>query len=420
MRRRRFLVRAAGLSGAGALALSGCGSGGGDGDADTLDVLLAGYDGTVGTSIEKRWDDAVRAFGKKHPAITVKVERVPFLKLDATLARRVKDGRAPDISEGNFFAPYAEDGMLYSADELFDVPVQANFIASFADAGKVDSVQYGLPTQASAPRLFYNTALFEQAGLTGAPASWAELRSCAEALRGIGVATPYALTFGPEAAEDELLAWLLAGDGGYASLSGYDFAAVENVATLTWLRDKLVVPGLAGADPAKLTRTQAYAEFLKGRAGMLLAHPVLLSAAGQAGLKLATAPFPKRDGEGAAPPVGLNDWLMAFRQNGRLSAAKTFLTFLFTSPAARTYGSDTGTLPATVSDSEELQEDRSQRALWPFVHQLPEAEFHPVGLRSWATVRGAVRRRIGEAVVPGGSPGRVLEALDSVGSSASG
>ncbi|MEU6844519.1 extracellular solute-binding protein [Streptomyces sp. NPDC046716] len=417
MRRRRFLLRTAGLSGAGALALSGCGSGGGE-DAVTLEVLLAGYDGTVGTSIEKRWNAAVRAFEKKHPAITVRVERVPFLKLDATLARRVKDGRAPDISEGNFFAPYAEEGRLYSADELFDVPVQANFIDSFADAGKVDSVQYGLPTQASAPRLFYNKALFQQAGLTRAPASWAELRSCADALRRIGVATPYALTFGPEAAEDELLAWLLAGDGGYASPTGYDFAAAENVATLTWLRDKLVVPGLAGADPAKLTRTQAYAEFLRGRAGMLLAHPVLLAAAGQAGLKFATAPFPKRDGSGAAPPVGLNDWLMAFKDNGRLDAAKTFLTFLFTSPAARTYGSDTGTLPATVSDSEELQEDRSQRALWPFVHQLPDAEFHPVGLRSWGTVRGAVRQRIGEAVAPGGSPSDVLEALDLVGSSA--
>ncbi|MFE6892658.1 extracellular solute-binding protein [Streptomyces sp. NPDC057694] len=419
MRRRRFLLQTAGLSGAGALAMSGCGSDGDSGgDATTLDVLLAGYDGTVGTSIEKRWNAAVRAFQKKHPAIRVKVERVPFLKLDATLARRVKDGRAPDISEGNFFAPYAEEGRLYSADQLFAVPVQANFIGSFADAGKIDTIQYGIPTQASAPRLFYNTALFQQAGLTRAPASWAELRSCAQALRRIGVATPYALTFGPEAAEDELLAWLLAGDGGYASLSGYDFAATENVATLTWLRDKLVVPGLAGADPARLTRTQAYAQFLQGRAGMLLAHPVLLSAAGRAGVKYATAPFPKRDGDGVAPPVGLNDWLMAFKANGRLSAAKTFLTFLFTSPAARTYGSDTGTLPATVSDSEELEEDSAQRALWPFVHQLPDAEFHPVGLRSWSTVRGAVRRGIGRAVAPGGSPSDVLQALDRVGAGA--
>ncbi|MFJ4715064.1 extracellular solute-binding protein [Streptomyces sp. NPDC088785] len=399
--------------------MSGCGPGGaGGGDAVTLELLLAGYDGTVGTSIEKRWTGAVRAFEKKHPAITVKVERVPFLTLDATLARRVKDGRAPDISEGNFFAPYAEEGRLYRAEQLFDVPVQANFITSFAAAGKVDGIQYGIPTQASAPRLFYNKALFAQAGLTAAPTSWAELRSCADALRRIGVATPYALTFGPEAAEDELLAWLLAGDGGYASLSGYDFAAPENVATLTWLRDKLVAPGLAGPDPAKLTRTQAYALFLKGRAGMLLAHPVLLPAAARAGLAFATAPFPKRDGGGAAPPVGLNDWLMAFKDNGRLDAAKTFLTFLFTSHAARTYGSDTGTLPATVSDSEELQEDRAQRELWPFVRQLPDAEFHPVGLRSWATVRAAVRQRIGQAVAPGGSPAHVLQALDQVGSSA--
>ncbi|WP_018529906.1 MULTISPECIES: extracellular solute-binding protein [unclassified Streptomyces] len=395
--------------------MSGCGA---DDATVTLNLLLASYDGTVGTSIEDRWDAAVKAFEEKHPDIRVAVERVPFLKLDATLARRVKDGRAPDISEGNFFAAYAEDGRLYPAGELFDVPVQANFIDSFADAGQVDSVQYGIPTQASAPRLFFNAALFEQAGRSGAPTSWDELHSCARALRRIGVATPYALTFGPEAAEDELLAWLLAGDGGYSSATGYAFVSAENEATLTWLRDRLVGEGLAGTDPAKLTRTQAYAQFLQGKVGMLLAHPVLLGAARQAGLKYATAAFPKRDGEGAAPPVGLNDWLMAFRANGRRAEAKTFLTFLFSSPAARTYGTGTGTLPATVSDSEELGEDRSQRELWPFVRQLPDAEFHPVGLESWPTVRSAIRERIGSAVTSGGRPRDVLEALDRVGSSA--
>lgn len=410
VRRRQFL-QTAGLTGAGALALGGCGS---DGGAPvTLRLMVASYDKTVGASIGDRWDDVVKAFEKKHPDIRVEVERVPFLKIDSTLARRVKDGRAPDIAQSNVFAPYAEDGRLYRVDQLFSVPTQADFITSFADAGKVEHIQYGIPILASTPHLFWNKALFKRAGLDAAPTSWAELRSAAQALKAIGVPTPYALQFGPEAAEDELLAWLLAGGGGYSEIGGYDFDSRENEATLAWLRDELVVPGLAGAAPEKLTRTEAYGQFLKGRTGMLIAHPVLLGAAGQARLSYGHAPFPRKDG-GAAAPVGLSDWLMAFEEGGHAKEAGLFLTFLFSSASAQTYGSGQATLPVTVSGSEQVREDASQRALWEFVDQMPDAEFHPVGLRSWPTVRGAVRERVGRAVLKGGRPEVVLAALDHV------
>ncbi|MEV5611863.1 extracellular solute-binding protein [Streptomyces sp. NPDC052225] len=414
VRRRRFLLRTAGLTGAGALAMSGCGSG--DGDKVTLRLLVASYDKSVGAAIGDQWDDVVKAFGKKHPDITVEVERVPFLKIDAVLARRVKEGHAPDIAQGHVFAPYAEAGGLYPVDELFEIPTQADFITSFADAGRADYVQYGIPILASTPRLFFNKALFRQAGLTAAPTSWAELRSCAQALKAAGVPTPYALQFGPEAAEDELLTWLLAGGGGYSDVGGYDFSSTANEAALTWLRDELVAPGLAGADPSTLTRTEAYAEFLKGRVGMLIAHPVLLGAADRARLPYDHAPFPQKDGD-PAPPVGLNDWMMAFRAGGRVKEAGAFLTFLFSTGSAKTYGGGQATLPVTVSGSEQLRADRSQRELWAFVDQMPDAEFHPVGLASWPTVRSAVRERIGAAVTSGGRPRDVLQALDQVGQS---
>ncbi|MER5439802.1 extracellular solute-binding protein [Streptomyces sp. NPDC002790] len=421
MRRRHFLrTTGAGLAGAGAgaLALTACGSGdgsdGADGDKVTLGLLVPSYDKSVGASIGDQWDDVVRAFEKKHPDIHVEVERVPFLKIDAVLARRVKDGRAPDIAQGHLFAPYAEDRLLYPAERLFDVPTQANFIRSFADAGRVDSVQYGIPIIASTPRLFYNTSLFERAGLTGPPRSWAELHAAAQALKTIGIPTPYALQLGPEAAEDELLSWLLSGGGGYSAIDGYDFGSAENKATLTWLRDKLVEPGLAGAAPAKLTRTQAYTQFLGGKAGMLIAHPVLLGAADKARLPYAHAAFPLKQGNEAAPPVGLNDWMMAFKSGGHAEQAGKFLTFLYGTGSAKTYGGAQATLPVTVTASDALRADRSQRKLWKFVDQLPDAEFHPVGLRSWPKVRSAVRQRIGESVTPGGSPAQVLESLDNV------
>ncbi|MET9545694.1 extracellular solute-binding protein [Streptomyces sp. NPDC006627] len=409
MRRRQFLLHAAGLSGAAALGTAGltaCSAA-----TDTpLKLLVASYDDSVGSSIGDQWDKVVAAFEKAHPDVRVALERVPFAKLDQTLARRVKDGDAPDIAQSNFFAPYAEEDRLYGADDLFDVRTEGDFIRSYAEAGMVDRVQYGLPFLASTPRLFYNKALFKQARVK-APRSWAELHDVAKALKALGVPTPYGLQLGPEAAEDEALAWLLADGGGYSGLTGYDFASPGNIDTLTWLRDNLVAQGLAGPDPAKLTRTDAYAQFLRGRIGMMIAHPVLMGAADRAKFPYAHAPFPKKLG-GAAPPVGLNDWLMAFKRNGRREQCGMFLSYLYGSESAVAYGGGQSALPVTGSASDALRKDPGQRPMWDFIDQMPQARFQPTNLGSWPEVRAAVRERIGEAVAEGGDPKAVLESLD--------
>ncbi|MFF1378604.1 ABC transporter substrate-binding protein [Streptomyces sp. NPDC058308] len=410
MRRRQFLLHTVGLTGATALGASGLSACSAETDTP-LKLLVASYDKSVGSSIGDQWGSLIAAFEKAHPDIRVDLERIPFAKLDRTLARRVKDGDAPDIAQSNFFAPYAEEDKLYGASDLFDVRTEGDFLRSYAEAGMVDRVQYGLPFLASTPRLFYNKALFRQARIK-APRSWAELRDAAKALKAIGVPTPYGLQLGPEAAEDEALAWLLADGGGYAGLTGYDFATAGNIDTLTWLRDNLVRPGLAGADPKSLTRTDAYAQFLRGRIGMMIAHPVLMGAADRAKFPYAHAPFPKRLG-GAAPPVGLNDWLMAFRRNGRREQCGTFLSYLYGRKSALAYGGNQAALPVTSSASDALREDPKQRPMWDFIDQMPQAQFQPTNLGSWPEVRSAVRRHIGEAVDRGGDPKGVLESLDT-------
>ncbi|TGG83423.1 ABC transporter substrate-binding protein [Streptomyces albus] len=410
MHRRQFLLGASSLAATAGLGVGLTGCSGGSGRS-TLTVLAASYDKSVGSGITEQWNDVIHAFGRKHPDIEVDLQLVPFTRIDQELARRVKDGDPPDISQGNVFAGYAEDGDLYHASDVFKIPVQADFIASFAQAGEVDFAQYGIPFLASTPRLFYNTALFERAGLSGPPGSWAELRSAAQALKKAGVHTPYGLAMGPEAAEDEALAWMLAADGGYASSAGYDFVKSENVHALTWLRTRLVADGLAGPDPAGLTRTKAYEGFLKGRIAMMNAHPLLLGSARQAKVPCAHAPFPKENG-GAAPPVGLSDWLMAFRAGGRRKECSAFLNFLYQVTSVRRYGTGQGTLPVTVSGSRALRSEPAGKPLRAFIDQMPDAEFQPMGRRSWPAVRTRVQRTIGKAVEPKGpSPRAVLDAL---------
>ncbi|MFD0344388.1 ABC transporter substrate-binding protein [Streptomyces sp. NPDC127117] len=410
MRRRQFLLQTAGLAGAtAAFGLAGCSTS----SKVTLELLVASYDKSVGASLGDQWDSVVAAFEKQHADIRIKLERVPYDKIDKTLAQRVEAGRAPDIAQSNIFAPYAEDGRLYNMTQLFDIVTQADFIRTFTEAGTVDDATYGIPFLASTPRLFYNKELFRRARISGAPTSWDTLRSAAQALRAIGVKTPYGLQFGPEAADDEALSWLLAGGGGYVGeLAEYDFATTANTEALTWLRDELVAPGLAGAAPAELDRTAAYGQFLQGEIGMLIAHPVLMGAADQARLPYAHAPFPKKDG-GAARPLGLSDWLMAFERNGHRKECGAFLSFLYGGKSATTYGSgNRSALPVTYSASDAATGSSAGKPLAAFVEQLSDAQFAPVNMRSWPAVRGAIRTDVGRAVMKGGEPGTVLASLD--------
>ncbi|MCX5428015.1 extracellular solute-binding protein [Streptomyces sp. NBC_00257] len=409
MRRRQFLLQTAGLAGTtAALGLTGCSA-----SKDVkLHLLVASYDKSIGASLGDQWDAVAAAFEKQHAGIRIELERVSYTKIDKTLAQRVEEGRAPDIAQSNIFAPYAEDGRLYDMSQLFDIATQADFIRSFTDAGTVRDATYGISFLASTPRLFYNKELFRRARISGAPTSWDELRASAQALKAIGVKTPYGLQLGPEAAEDEALSWLLAAGGGYTSeLAEYDFVKPENVEALTWLRDELVAEGLAGADPMKLNRTDAYTQFMRGEIGMMIGHPMLMGAADQAKLPYAHAAFPKKDG-GAAPPVGISDWLMAFRRNDHRKECGAFLSFLYSGKSALTYGGSQSALPVTYSASDAATGKPAEQPLSPFIEQLANAQFAPVNMRSWPAVRGAIRTDVGQAVLKAGEPETVLASLD--------
>jgi multiple sugar transport system substrate-binding protein len=109
---------------------------------------------------------------------------------------------------------------------------------------------------------------------------------------------------------------------------------------------------------------------------------------------------------------------MAFKQNGRREACGTFLSYLYGRKSARAYGGGQAALPVTSSASAALRADAAQRPLWKFIDQMPQAQFQPVNLRSWPTVRAAIRKEIGAAVVKGGDPRTVLKSLDTAAAQA--
>ncbi len=397
--------------------LGGCGLTG-DSDDVTLRLVAADYGDSAANSSEKYWAKLVDAYEADHPGVQVEVTVYSWNDVDREVKEMVDAGKAPDMAQIGAYADYAADDLLYTADDLLSIPVQAGFSSALAQAGQVNGAQYGMPFAASTRLLFYNKKLFEEADLTP-PTTWKELADAAEALKAEGVTYPYALPLGSEEAQAETMQWLLSGGGGYTDGVGtYTIDSAENVETLTWLRDELVGKKLTGpVAPGKLNRADAFAAFAKGEVGMLNGHPSLMKTAQKQGVEFGMVPMPGVDGESKAT-MGVADWMLAFKQNGHKEQVGEFLDFVYSEENVLDFSREYDLLPVTSPASDVMSAAADDRDLKPFLDELALSELYPVGKTSWAAVSAEVKKRIGSAVAPGGSPEAILSQLQSTATTA--
>jgi multiple sugar transport system substrate-binding protein len=394
--------------------LGGCGSGAGSSDV-TLKLVAADYGDSPANSSQKYWDALAAAYEAKHPGVKVDVSVYSWNDVDRKVKEMVDAGHAPDMAQIGAYADYAAQGKLYQASDLLSIATQADFLSTLSDAGQWNHLQYGIPFAASTRVLFYNKTLFAQAGITP-PSDWSELAADAKALKAKGVEYPYALPLGPEEAQAETMQWLLGGGDGYTDDVGtYTIGSEQNIETFTWLKDELVGKGLTGpVAPGKLNRAAAFAAFADGQVGMLNGHPTLIQQAAKKGVKFGTVPMPGREGKAKAS-MGVADWMMAFKQNGHAEQVGKFLDFVYSEKNVLSFSREYGLLPVTMSASTAMSESDASpdKQLHPFLDQLPYSELYPVGKTSWAAVSADVKKEIGKAVTPTGSPAGVLTRLQA-------
>ncbi|WUB41566.1 extracellular solute-binding protein [Streptomyces sp. NBC_00588] len=392
--------------------LGGCGVTGGSGDV-TLKLVAADYGDSAANSSQKYWDHLVEEYESKHPDVKVDVSVYSWNDVDRKVKEMVDAGQEPDMAQIGAYADYADKDLLYTADDLLSITAQADLASQLATAGQVKGVQYGMPFAASTRLLFYNKTLFKQAGITP-PKTWDELADDARALKAQGVKYPYALPLGPEEAQAETMQWLLSGGGGYTDDVGtYGIDSAKNVATFDWLKDDLVDKGLTGpVAPGRLNRADAFAAFAKGDVGMLNGHPSLMKIAAKKGVKYGMVPMPGVDGE-SRNTMGVADWMMAFKKNGHAKQVGDFLDFVYSTKNVLAFSREYDLLPVTTSASEAMSNDKRDADLKPFLDQLPVSELYPVGNTSWAQVAAVVKKEIGEAVAPNGSPAGTLAQIQS-------
>ena len=411
---KRRMIGAALLVAAVALAATGCGaakkassgSTGSSGGNVTLKLVAADYGSGPSNTSQTYWQDIAKAFHTANPTITVKVQTINWNDFDNQVQTMIQNHQYVDITEGDYFSTYAQEGLLYSASDVLSKV--GNLLPVFAKQGSYKGVQYGMPFTTSSRTLFYNKKLFAQAGITSAPQTWTDIQADAAKIKALGK-LGFGLPLGPEEAQGETLLWFLGNGGGFQTASGqWDINSQPNVETFQFLQ-KLVSSGDTEPHPGTQNRTTLWKEFAQGQIGMINGSPALIPIIQQGGV-LQKGDWASVAIAGKNSPLsntlGVCDNVAAFKSNGHEAAIKKFLDFAYQDKYQLQFDKEYDLLPATVSAAKALASDP---IFGSFIKALPVSVQYPTSDTAWPQVRTQIQQTIGTAIT--GNPKSVLDTL---------
>lgn len=185
----RRLPVAAAATAALALALTACSSGSdssgsGGGDDDAVTITYSNFISNGGN--EDNLAKIVSAFEDANPDITVDVTTLAYADYFTALQTDLAAGTAADVFDIEYanYASYQDSGVL--GEIAVDAPDA--FDSTLLQTYQTDGKQYALPTSFSNVVLFYNTDLFDAAGIAYPTSdwTWADEQAAAEKLTDSG------------------------------------------------------------------------------------------------------------------------------------------------------------------------------------------------------------------------------------------
>jgi multiple sugar transport system substrate-binding protein len=404
------------LASAAALALAACSSGssspagGSSGGTTTLKLVVADYGTGPSNTSSKYWATIVSAFEAAHSNIKVNVTTIPWTNFDSQVQTMVQNKNYPDITEGDYFSNYAQDGLLYPASDV--LTDSSNLLPAFKAQGTYNGAQYGMPFTTSSRTLFYNKKLFTQAGITAAPQTWADVQADAAKITKLGK-VGFGLPLGNEEAQAESLLWMLGDGGGYETAGKYTIDSPANVAAFNFLKG-MVAAGDTEPNPGTVDRTALWEKFAQGTVGMINGSPALIPIIQSANV-LTSADWTSVPIAGKTGPLsvtlGVCDNVAAFKSNGHEAQIKEFLDFAYQDKYQLAFDNEYDLLPATVTAAKALS---SNPVFAPFLTALPNSVQYPSDT-AWANVKTKIQQTIGTAVT--GSPTTVLTQLEQTATS---
>lgn len=396
------------------LLLSSCGfSGGGTGgegedgesSATTLDLLVPSYsDQTRGL-----WEGMISDFEAANEGVNVDLRVESWENIATVLNTNLQSGQAPDIFNGGAFSAFADEGLLYPAEEIASPETLADFQDSFVEAEKLDGTQYALPLLASVRALFYNKDLFAEAGLDGPPETWDELYNAAKKVEASTDADGYGMPLGSEEAQGESLIWFAGNGGGYGNEDSITIDTEENLEAAQFMK-KMIDDGVTQPNPGATQRTPMLNVFVQGQIGMAYALPQTVGQIEDQNpeLNYGIAPVATKAGEEPVT-LGVADRLMAFKNDGDKKEAITkFMDFFFSEDNYVSWVEAEEFLPTTKSGAEAMA---SNETLQPFLELLPNAQFYPTANPAWNATDGAFKSLMGQ--IESQKPVKVLQQIQS-------
>lgn len=321
--------------------VTGCGSAAAPG-ADTEDDAAQGEESTtleIAGITHPYLDAVVEEFQARHPEINVEYTPGELSFEEGRIQTILRSGEAPDVvlvnSGPGRVGVLAEGGLIAPLDEVYDElglreRYQETVVEQITRQG--DGKVYELVEGMDVFQVYYNEALFEQAGVE-VPTTFDELLAICAPLRDAGV-TPLVAgvrnnyaggwllgTLVQASAGEEVMADVIYGDG------AFDQEAIVRGAQML---QQLIESGcIDGGEAAALDAEQAEAAFLNGSAAMTVMPQGPLAEQEAAGTDVSSFgafPMPTPDpGLAAVPTAGLaHSWVMAAGTDAESAAAEWF------------------------------------------------------------------------------------------------
>ncbi|MFD1722862.1 ABC transporter substrate-binding protein [Amnibacterium endophyticum] len=381
----RRAIGAAAVLGAAAL-LTACSSGGGGGPAPAAsyspapkdlkaDITYAIWDQTQAKAIEAN----IKGFNEEYPDISVNVDVTPYDTYFTKLQTQASSNTMPDVfwMNGPNFQLYADNGKIAPITGEVDAGAidPKNYPAALVDLYTVDGVHYGVPKDFDTIGLWYNRAIFTQAGVAEPTAdwTWSDFQDAAKTItsklrsKGIygavggmdGQTTYYNTIFQAGGS-------VLTDDG---KKSGYDEPATQ--AGITFWRDLIASKGSPSI--AQLTDTPADQWFVSGKAAMFMSGDWSRSAIADSPVKddVQVVPLPKGK-ERATVIHGVTNAVAASGKN--LQAAQAFQVYLASKAAQQQQGDMGAIIPAFTGTQDAFAKSMPGVDLQVFLDELAYAK----------------------------------------------
>ncbi|WP_329205081.1 sugar ABC transporter substrate-binding protein [Streptomyces sp. NBC_00683] len=358
----RHLRAAAAVTLAMSVAAGATGCGGGtssSGGSNESPKTLTYWASNQGPSIEadkKILTPELKKF-EKETGIKVKLEVVPWADLLNRILAATTSGQGPDVLNiGNTWSAslQASGALLPWDDKNFEaIGGRDRFIDSaVASAGKEGEPPAAVPLYSLAYALYYNKAMFAEAGITAPPTTWDELVATGKKLSkdgkwGLGAEGAnlsnnihQAFVLGQQHGADFFDA-----SGKATFTSDGAVAAVKQYIDLM-AKDKIIAPG-----NAEYAQNQSLTDFAKGKTAMVLWQAAATTFAAQ-GMKpedWGVAPVPVESG---VPGTGKNTNSMVaginmavFKNSKNIDGAKKFVKFMTSDEEQKLLNKTYGAIP---------------------------------------------------------------------------